>query len=117
LLANRPRGQRVDGVFCASDQIARGVADGMREAGIAVPEETSVVGFDNWDVMTEASRPPLTTVDPCLSKLGQFAASQLLNAIEGRELGSGTLLLPCELVVRDSSVPVLTHQAEAASVA
>jgi LacI family transcriptional regulator len=107
----------VDGVFCASDQIARGVADGMREAGIAVPEETSVVGFDNWDVMTEASRPPLTTVDPCLSKLGQFAASQLLNAIEGRELGSGTLLLPCELVVRDSSVPVLIRQTETASVA
>jgi LacI family transcriptional regulator len=117
LVANRPRGQRVDGVFCASDQIARGVVDGMREAGIAVPEEISVVGFDNWDVMTEASRPPLTTVDPCLSKLGQFAATQLLNAIEGRELGSGTLLLPCELVVRDSSVPVLTRQTETASVA
>jgi LacI family transcriptional regulator, galactose operon repressor len=89
----------------------------MREAGIAVPEETSIVGFDNWDVMEEASRPPLTTVDPCLSKLGQFAASQLLNAAEGRDLSSGTLLLPCELVVRDSSVPVLTRQAEAASVA
>ena len=63
LLAKRPRGQHVDGVFCASDQIARGVVDGMREAGIAVPEETSVVGFDNWDVMAEASRPPLTTVE------------------------------------------------------
>ena len=117
LMAKRPRGQHVDGVFCASDQIARGLVDGMREAGIAVPEDTSVVGFDNWDVMAEASRPPLTTVDPCLAKLGEFAASQLLNAIEGRELGSGTVLLPCELVVRDSSVPVLTRQTEAASVA
>jgi LacI family transcriptional regulator len=105
LLAKRPDDDRVDGIFCGSDQIARGVADGLREAGVSVPAEVSIVGFDNWDVMVEASRPRLTTVDPNLAMLGQLAASRLLHAIDGGELGSGLVLQPCDLVVRQSSVP------------
>lgn len=105
MLLRRPAGDRVDGVFCASDQVARGVADGLREAGVQVPDDVSLVGFDNWDVMAEAARPPLTTIDPGLTRLGQDAAGLLLNAINGGELGAGLLLRPCELVLRDSSVP------------
>ncbi|MFL6026872.1 MAG: LacI family DNA-binding transcriptional regulator [Friedmanniella sp.] len=105
LLVRRPAAERVDGIFCGSDQVARGVADGLREAGVAVPDDVSVVGFDNWDVMVEASRPPLTTVDPNLTKLGQESASLLLTAIDGGELGTGVVLRPCELVLRESSVP------------
>lgn len=105
LLVRRPAGERVDGIFCASDQIARGVSDGLREAGVRVPDDISVVGFDNWPVMTEASRPPLTTIDPLLTQLGQDAASLLLNAINGGELGTGVLLRPCDLVIRESSIP------------
>lgn len=105
LLVARRSAPPVDGVFCASDQIARGAVDGLREAGVAVPRDVSVVGFDNWDVMAEAARPPLTTVDPRLTALGRFAASRLLRAIDGEELEPGTLLRPCELVLRGSSVP------------
>jgi LacI family transcriptional regulator len=65
----------------------------------------SVVGFDNWQVMVEASRPPLTTVDPNLTRLGQESASLLLAAIDGGELGTGVVLRPCDLVLRESSVP------------
>ena len=61
--------------------------------------------FDNWEVMAPAARPPLTTVDPNLVNLEQYAASRLLRAIGGEELKSGTVLRPCELVVRNSSVP------------
>ena len=105
ILTRRDPGERVDGIFCGSDQVARGVADGLREAGVQVPDEVSVVGFDNWPVMVEASRPPLTTVDPNLTRLGQESASLLLAAIDGGELGTGVVLRPCELVLRESSVP------------
>jgi LacI family transcriptional regulator len=105
LLAKRTGDDRVDGIFCGSDQIARGVGDGLREAGVDVPHDVSIVGFDNWDVMVEGSRPRLTTVDPNLTMLGQLAASRLLNAIDGGELGSGLVLRPCDLVLRQSSVP------------
>jgi LacI family transcriptional regulator len=105
LLTRRTRGGPVDGIVCGSDQIARGVADGLREAGVDVPGEVSIVGFDNWDVMVQGSRPPLTTIDPNLTLLGRLAANRLLTAIDGGELGSGLLLQPCDLVLRQSTVP------------
>ena len=105
LLARRLEHARVDGVFCGSDQIARGLTDGLREAGVRVPVEVSVVGFDNWDVMVEAARPTLTTVDPGLVRLGRESASRLLTAIDGGDLGQGVVALPCRLVLRGSSVP------------
>ncbi|MFL6119157.1 LacI family DNA-binding transcriptional regulator, partial [Actinophytocola sp.] len=64
-----------DAVFCGSDQIARGVADGLRAAGRRVPDDVALVGFDNWDVMTLACQPPLTSVDMELEKLGHTAAT------------------------------------------
>jgi LacI family transcriptional regulator len=96
-------GDPFDAVFCGSDQIARGVADALREAGRRVPEDVALVGFDNWDVMAEACRPPLTTVDPDMSELGRVAARKLLDAIEGHHTERGRLLLPCRLVVRQST--------------
>lgn len=95
----------VDGIVCGSDQVARGVADAFREAEIAVPEEVAIVGFDNWDVMVQGARPPLTTIDPNLTMLGRLAANRLLTAINGGDLGSGLILLPCDLVLRQSSLP------------
>ncbi len=105
LLLTQPAADRVDGIFCGSDQVARGVVDELRDAGVTVPDDVAVVGFDNWDVMVAASRPPLTTIDPNLMMLGQQAANQLLHAIDGGELGSGLVLHPCDLVLRQSSMP------------
>ncbi|MGI8457092.1 MAG: LacI family DNA-binding transcriptional regulator [Propionibacteriaceae bacterium] len=105
LLLGRSMAERVDGIFCGSDQVARGVLDELRDAGVTVPDDVAVVGFDNWDVMAAASRPPLTTIDPNLMMLGQRAANQLLQAIDGAELGSGLVLHPCDLVLRQSSMP------------
>jgi LacI family transcriptional regulator len=93
----------VDAVFCGSDQVARGVSDALREAGRRVPDDTAVAGFDNWDVMAEACRPPLTTVDPNLHELGKVAARTLLEMIDGGPARSGRVLLPCDLVVRRST--------------
>ncbi len=97
------RGARFDGVFCGSDQIARGVADALREAGTLVPDEVGIVGVDNWEVMAEGCRPPLTTIDLNLTELGHIAATKLLHAIEGQPLEHGVQLLPCRLVTRRST--------------
>jgi LacI family transcriptional regulator len=99
LLRRQPR---VDAVFCGSDQIARGVAEGLRERGVLIPDDVALIGFDNWDVMALAARPPLTSVDMRLDALGRAAGQELLAMLDGRRR-AGVLRLPCELVVRAST--------------
>ncbi|MFC9500357.1 LacI family DNA-binding transcriptional regulator [Streptomyces sp. NPDC056982] len=91
-----------DGFFCGNDQIARGVADTLRERGVGVPTDVAVVGYDNWDTMALASRPPLTTIDMNLAEIGRIAALELLQAIEA-EPRPGVHTVPCRLIVRESS--------------
>lgn len=100
-------GQPFDGIFCGSDQIARGCLDALRQAGRRVPEDVGIVGVDNWDVMVEGSDPPLTSVDLNLGELGHLAASALLRAFDGTPLGSGILKAPCDLVIRQSTAAPL----------
>lgn len=91
-----------DAVACGSDQIARGVCDRLRELGRSVPDDVAVTGFDDWDVMALASRPPLTTVDLRLGELGRLAGQSLLDGIARRPTGS-TTLVPT-LIIRESTV-------------
>ncbi len=93
-----------DAVFCGNDQIARGAIAALTRRGIAIPKDVAVVGFDNWEVMTNATRPPLTSVDMNLYQLGREAGSRLMKMINGEKV-SGVSRLPCTLVVRDSSAP------------
>ena len=90
-----------DGVVCGNDQIARGIADGLRERGIGVPESVSIVGFDNWQILAEATRPALTTIDLNLKELGREAGRRLMDMIAGARL-KGVRRLPCSLIVRQS---------------
>ncbi len=96
-------GEPPDGIFCDNDQLARGVCEALRERGIDIPGEVAVVGFDNWEVMTLASQPPLTSVDMNLTTLGREAGEALL-AIMGGKPQHGVRRLPCSLVVRESSM-------------
>ena len=91
-----------DAVFCGSDQIARGVADSLRAAGRAIPDQVALVGFDNWEPMALGAQPPLTSVDMRLEEVGRVAAELLLAAIAD-EPAYGTRTIPCRLVVRQSS--------------
>jgi LacI family transcriptional regulator len=93
----------VDAIFCGSDQIARGVSDTLRLAGCRVPDDIAVVGYDNWNPMVLGVDPPLTSVDMCLENVGRVAAEHLLSALNG-EPTHGVHTVPCELVVRGSTV-------------
>jgi LacI family transcriptional regulator len=95
-------GEWPDAVFCGNDQIARGVIDALRERGIRVPEDVGVIGFDNWEIVAEATRPPLTSVDMNLASLGHEAGLALLSLVDGQPAAAGIRKLPCRLVVRQS---------------
>lgn len=99
-----------DAVFCGSDQLARGVADALRERAVKVPEDVALIGFDNWEIIAAATRPALTTIDMNLYALGQRAGERLLAMIDG-EQDAGVLRVPCSLVIRDSCGARLQEEA------
>ena len=95
-------GPRPDALFCDNDQLARGATEALRERGIAIPQDVAIVGFDNWEVMTLAARPQLSSIDMNLSTLGREAGEALLAIMSGRPM-RGVRRLPCSLVIRESS--------------
>ena len=101
--ALRRRPPPPDALFCGNDQIARGAADALRERGIAVPGDVAIVGFDNWDVMALAARPPLTSIDMNLRALGREAGDRLIEMIAGDARQRRACAGRCSLVVRQSS--------------
>lgn len=92
----------VDAILCGSDQVARGALDTLRDSGREVPGDVAVMGFDNWEIFTEGSRPPLTSVDMNLEALGRAAARRLFEAIDGDHV-RGIERLPCRVVVRGTA--------------
>jgi LacI family transcriptional regulator len=78
------------------------VIDALRERDVKVPEDVSVVGFDNWEIVAGATRPPLTTVDMNLKELGRQAGQTLMRLVNGEAVETGLWKLPCTLVVRAS---------------
>jgi LacI family transcriptional regulator len=92
-----------DALFCGNDQIGRGAIDALRERGVSVPDQVAVIGFDNWAVMAEAARPPLSSIDMNLNALGHEAGRLLINMISG-EKAHGIRRLPCTLVPRRSTI-------------
>ena len=93
----------VDALLCASDQIARGTLDALRDRGAKVPDDVAVMGFDNWEAMTAGARPSLTSVDMNFEMLGRRAAQLLVDAIAGRS-AQGVETMPVRVVVRGSTV-------------
>jgi DNA-binding LacI/PurR family transcriptional regulator len=101
LLASDPV---VTAVFAANDQMALGALRALADAGRAVPQDVSIVGFD--DVADAADyRPPLTTVRQDFDALGRRAVALLIAAIETGASPSGFERVPIELVVRESTAP------------
>jgi DNA-binding LacI/PurR family transcriptional regulator len=93
-------GVHFDGVFAGDDEAASGVLRALRWAGIYVPEEVSVVGFDDSNLASHLV-PQLTTVDAHIEEAGNAAAEQLVRLIRTGEAEAFTML-PTHLVIRRS---------------
>jgi LacI family transcriptional regulator len=92
-------------IFAGSDEQAFGVAEAARVTGRRIPEDLSVVGFDDLPISRWFS-PPLTTVRQPLAEMGRIAAEMLVAMIEQREPHGRQVELATELIVRSSTVPL-----------
>jgi DNA-binding LacI/PurR family transcriptional regulator len=93
------------GIICASDVLALGAIRAVRRAGRSVPEDVSVVGYDDSAFMN-CTHPPLTTVRQPIEAMGRAAVTLLVNQIERAKVSVEELLYEPELVVRGSTAPV-----------
>ncbi|MFI5915953.1 LacI family DNA-binding transcriptional regulator [Dactylosporangium sp. NPDC051541] len=89
-------------VFAGSDQQATGVYEAVRRAGLTIPGDVSVVGFDDLN-FAEWTAPPLTTVRQPLHEMGVAAARTLLRIVHGERIESPRIELATELIVREST--------------
>jgi LacI family transcriptional regulator len=94
-------GRPIDGLFAANDQMAAGAYSAIHEAGLSIPGDIAVVGYDddNFGLM---STPPLTTVHQPSIALGETRARVLVRRHAGEHVDRVTLL-PTELVIRQST--------------
>ena len=91
-------------IFAGSDQMALGAMEALRAARLSVPDDISVVGFDDLPLVRWMS-PPLTTVGQPLEAMGRLAVHTVLRLVRGEQLESMRVELGTTLVVRDSTAP------------
>jgi LacI family transcriptional regulator len=97
-------GREVSALFCFSDEMAAGAISYMRSAGIMLPRDMSVIGFDDVLYCSQIF-PRLTTVHQPTREIGHIAAQRALALSSRRELPLGPSVLQPKLVVRDSVIP------------
>ena len=103
------RGLPFSALFCANDEMAIGAMKALREVGLQIPDDVSVVGFDDIN-MVQHLTPALTTVRVDKEVLGSIAVRRLLSLINNPDPVGVSSILEVELVVRDS-VKRLAEQA------
>jgi DNA-binding LacI/PurR family transcriptional regulator len=94
------QGAPFDAVFAGDDDAAIGVLDALKDTGKRVPEDVSVIGFDDLR-LTSFLNPPLTTVRAPTDEVGRTAALQLFRILE-KQTPESTILLPTEIILRRS---------------
>lgn len=92
----------VTAFVCASDLMAFSVMETVKQAGLSVPDDISVVGFDDVEEAVR-SIPALTTIKQNKTEIGRAGTKQLMAIIEDPALHPSPVVLPCELVIRESS--------------
>jgi LacI family transcriptional regulator len=90
-------------LFCATDRMAMGAYDALRELGRRIPQDVAVIGFDNQEIIAPYLRPALSTMGLPHYEMGHWAVQYLLDQAEHTENTSSVQqLLPCPLIERES---------------
>ncbi len=97
--------QRPSAMICANDSMALGTISSLHQAGIKVPDDISIVGFDDIFIASQIT-PPLTTVHVPVSEIAECAFNMLLYLIDGRPLENRHIALAATLVPRGTSAEV-----------
>lgn len=95
-------GTPLTALFCTGDALAAPVARSLKEMGLSIPGDISIVGFDDSPLLAEFLDPPLTTVRQPFVQLGHVAAQLLQECIERPAAEPRQMLIPGELIVRAS---------------
>ncbi|MFW5736832.1 MAG: substrate-binding domain-containing protein, partial [Halanaerobium sp.] len=95
------RDSSITAVFAASDEMGVGAIKAIKKAGLKVPEDISVIGFDN-NIISLACDPELTTISQPEEELGWRSMEMLYKVINGEKLEHKKIYLPCELKKRAS---------------
>jgi LacI family transcriptional regulator len=98
-----PASRRPTGIFCGNDLVALGLLHQLLRAGVKVPDEVALVGFDNIE-FAETAVIPLTSVAPPVELLAREAVSMLIDEVGNDTHEHRQVLYPPRLVVRGSSV-------------
>jgi LacI family transcriptional regulator len=104
-LALLDRVPRPTAIFCFNDRMAMGLYQAAAERGLRIPEDLSVVGFDNQELIADGLRPGLTTVALPHYEMGAWAVETLIRRIEDPETPAEQVLLRCPVVERGSVAP------------
>jgi LacI family transcriptional regulator len=96
--------KRPTAVFAGNDVMAYGAIQAIRDAGLSIPRDMSLIGFDD-DLLSRYMNPPLTTVTNPAPGLGAEAARLLISKLKGRPLPSPRSVLPTSLALRESCGP------------
>ncbi|MEK3751131.1 LacI family DNA-binding transcriptional regulator [Paenibacillus sp. FSL E2-8871] len=99
--------ERPTAVFASGDLLALGAIMAAKDSGLSVPMDISVMGYDDID-LAEYVTPALTTVRQDTELLGSQAADILLASIEGKVLDKEAILVPVEVVERESCAPPIS---------
>lgn len=98
-----PVSERPTALFCATDMIAFGALQAARSKGAKVPQDLSIIGFDNYE-QSAYQMPPLTTVHQPFYEMGRIAMELLESIVQDPKRGSQQVLIEPELVTRASTV-------------
>jgi LacI family transcriptional regulator len=91
----------ITGIFATADILAAGIISGLRETGARVPEDKSIVGFDD-NYLCELTYPRLTTVHQGIEDKGVIATEMMIGQLTGQEIRERKVILPVKLAERDS---------------
>lgn len=88
-----------EAIICGNDDMAHGIIEVFKKAGIRVPEDVKLAGFDNSE-MSQLNRPTLTTVDKNQHEVGYKAVCEVIELMNGKEVED--YVLPCKIQYRES---------------